>query len=121
MRYQLLAVAAFAVSSLTAGALQAQPARGAARGPAAQEHRAELREKLKNMTPEERKAALEKAKENRKDRVENMTDEQKAWAKAYQAELKATREGVKAGTLTKATAAQQLKAWRDAHPHPKKS
>ncbi len=121
MRYKLLALTALAVSALGAGAVSAQPARGAARGPAAQEHRAELREKLKNMTPEERKAALEKAKENRKDRVDNMSDEQKAWAKAYHAEVKSTREAVKAGTLTKQTAAQQLKAWRDAHPHPKKS
>lgn len=121
MRYTFLTVAALAVSTLGASGAHAQAARGAGRGPAAQEHRAELREKLKNMTPEERKAALEKAKENRKDRVDNMSDEQKAWAKAYQAELKATRDGVKSGTLTKATAAEQLKAWRDAHPHPKKS
>ncbi len=119
MRYTLVAVTALLVSA--GSTAQAQPARGGARGPAAQEHRAELREKLKNMTPEQRKAALEKAKENRKDRVDNMSDEQKAWAKAYQAEVKATRDGVKAGTLTRATAAEQLKAWRDAHPHPKKS
>ena len=81
----------------------------------------ERRDKLKNMTPEERKAALAKAKENRKDRAANLTDAQKAWMKAEAAEMKTVRDGVKAGTITKQSAAAQLKAWREANPRPKSS
>jgi peptidoglycan hydrolase CwlO-like protein len=76
---------------------------------------------LPTLTPEQRKAALEKAKENRADRRDKLTDEQKAWAKAYGEEVKSTHGAVKAGTLTRQTAAEQLKAWRDANPRPKSS
>ncbi len=92
------------------GTLQAQPTTRAGA--------AERREKLKNMTPEERKAALEKAKANRKEHAGKLSDAQKAWAKSEAAEVKSIRDGVKAGTLTKETAAAQLKAWRAANPRP---
>ena len=94
------------------GTLHAQPGARAATAK-------ERRDKLKDMTPEQRKAAIEKAKENRKDHAASLTDAQKAWMKAEAAEMKSVREGVKAGTLTKATAAAQLKAWRTANPRPK--
>jgi Spy/CpxP family protein refolding chaperone len=62
--------------------------------------RAEMREKFKNLTPEQ-KAAL------------------KDYEKTAAAERKSLAAQVKAGTLTKATAAEQLKAWRAANPLPK--
>lgn len=116
MRFQKLSVAALASLVFTAGVASAQPG---ARAGAGQEQRQDMRDKLKNMTPEERKAALEKAKENRAEHASKMTDEQKAWRKLYAAELKSTRAGVKAGTLTKETAASQLKTWRASNPRPK--
>ena len=113
MRYKLLSVTALVATFLGASAATAQGASGAA-----QERRTERREKLKHMTPDERKAALEKAKDHRENRREHATDAQKAWAKLYGVEVKATREGVKAGTLTRESAAHQLQAWRAAHPRP---
>lgn len=120
MRFSTLTVSAFVGLALSAGVASAQAPRAGGGRPGAQEHRAELRDKLKNMTPEERKAALAAAKERRENAKNSATDEQKAWRTALQAELKATHEAVKAGTLTRQTAAAQLKAWRDAHPAPKK-
>ena len=43
------------------------------------------------------------------------TAEQKAYAKALRAEQKSLHDQVKAGTLTKQSAADQLKAWREAN------
>ncbi|MEP6831913.1 MAG: hypothetical protein ABJB74_00910 [Gemmatimonas sp.] len=118
MRFKLLSAAAVAVVALSASSASAQagPAR---RGPAAApEQRAEMRDRLKAMTPEERKAALDKAKDQREHARANATEAQKAWVVAYNAELKSTHEGVKAGTLTRQTAASQLKAWRESNPRP---
>ena len=116
MRFQKLSVAAMVALVFTAGVASAQPS---ARAGAGQEQRQAMRDKLKSMTPEERKAALEKAKEKRAEHASKLSDEQKAWQKSYAAELKSTRAGVKAGTLTKETAASQLKTWRAANPRPK--
>jgi Spy/CpxP family protein refolding chaperone len=69
---------------------------GASRREHIREHRAHIREKLHTLSPEQRAAW-------------------KAYQKAYQAERKALREQVKAGTLDKKTAAEQLKAWREAN------
>ncbi|AMW05717.1 hypothetical protein [Gemmatimonas phototrophica] len=134
MRHLTRTSALVAAMVLTAATAQAQGAAGAAgraagqeRRAAAQERRADAREnlgqKLKDMTPEERKAALAQAKERREERreerLENATPEQRAWAQAMAAEGKRIQEGVKAGTLTRETAAAQLKAWREANPRPK--
>ena len=121
MRRSVMTISTLFAIALTASAASAQPPRAGAGRPGAQEHRAELRDKFKSMTPEERKAALEKAKERRGELKNKATDEQKAWRAALQAELKGTHDAVKAGTLTRETAASQLKAWRDANPRPKKS
>ena len=43
------------------------------------------------------------------------TAAQKAYAKALRAEQKSLRDQVKAGTITKQSAADQLKAWREAN------
>jgi hypothetical protein len=43
------------------------------------------------------------------------TAAQKAYAKALRAEEKSLRSQVKAGTITKQSAADQLKAWREAN------
>lgn len=119
MRYKLISIAALAATMIGVSTASAQVTTGA-RGPAAaQERRAEMREKLKTMTPDERKVAIAAAKEKREARNANLTDAQKAWQKSLNGELKTTHDGVKAGTLTKETAAQQLKAWRDANPRPK--
>ncbi|MES2521454.1 MAG: hypothetical protein V4617_02065 [Gemmatimonadota bacterium] len=120
MRASILSVSAFVALALTASVASAQSPRAGSGRPGAPEHRAELRDKLKSMTPEERKAALAAAKERRDDGKRNASDAQKAHHAAMQAELKATHEAVKAGTLTRQSAAAQLKAWREAHPAPKK-
>lgn len=124
-------VAAMVLTAVTAQAQGAAGATGRAAGQerraAAQERRAEAREtlgqKLKDMNPEERKAALAQAKERREerrdDRREHATPEQRAWAQAMATEGKRIQEGVKAGALTRETAAAQLKTWRDANPRPK--
>ena len=121
MRFPILTVSAFTALALSASVASAQPPRAGAGRPGAQEHRAELRDKLKSMTPEERKAALAAAKERRDEAKKNPSEENKAWRTALQAEIKANHEAVKAGTITRQTAAAQLKAWREAHPAPKKS
>jgi hypothetical protein len=43
------------------------------------------------------------------------TAEQKAFAQAFRAQQKSMRDQVKAGTITKKSAAEQLKAWRAAN------
>ena len=43
------------------------------------------------------------------------TAEQKAFAQAFRAQQKSLRDQVKAGTITKKSAAEQLKAWRAAN------
>jgi len=43
------------------------------------------------------------------------TAEQKAFAQAFRAQQKTLRDQVKAGTITKKSAAEQLKAWRAAN------
>jgi hypothetical protein len=121
MRHSILTISALVAIAVTASSARAQATRMGGSRPGAQEHRTELRDRLKSMTPEERKAALEKAKDRREDAKKNATDEQKAWHAALQTQLKSTREAVKAGTLTRQTAASQLKAWREANPRPKKS
>ena len=119
MRYKFISIAAFAATILGVSAASAQATSGA-RGPAAaQERRADMRVKLKAMSPEDRKVAIAAAKEKREARNANLTDAQKAWQTSLTGELKTTHDGVKAGTLTKETAAQQLKAWRTANPRPK--
>ncbi len=118
MRYNLISIAAFTATMLVVSTASAQVT-ASARGPAAaQERRADMREKLKAMTPEERKVAIAAAKEKREAHNANLTDAQKAWQKSLNGEQKTTHAAVKAGTLTKETAAQQLKAWRAANPRP---
>ncbi len=126
MQYLARTSALVAAIVFTAATAHAQAGAGAAstagtpdRRAAAQERRAEVRENLKNMTPDERKAALSQAKDRREERRENLTPEQRAWGQAMSAESKRIQEGVKGGTLTRETAAAQLKAWREANARPK--
>ena len=121
MRYKLISIAAFAATMLGVSTASAQVTTGRHGPAAAQERRADMREKLKAMTPEERKVAIAAAKEKREAHDANLTDAQKAWQKSFNGELKTTHDGVKDGTLTKETAAQRLKAWREANPRPKKA
>lgn len=60
------------------------------------EHRGEAKERWEALTPEQR-------------------DVFKAHRTAYNAERKSMMAQVKAGTLDKKTAAEKLKAWREAH------
>jgi hypothetical protein len=63
------------------------------------DHRADVRQHLATMTPAQ-KAAY------------------KAYEKAYLKERKLLHEQIEAGTLTKESAAEQLKAWRQANRPP---
>lgn len=119
MRYPILFAAALTLSAVGATHVNAQAATSGRPGAGAAERRSEMRDKLKGMSPEERKAAIDRAKDRRENRRDNLTDAQKEWLKAQNAELKSTRDAVKAGTLTRESAAQQLKAWREANPRPK--
>ncbi len=119
MRYKFMSIVAFAATILGVSSANAQATSGTRDPAAAQERRAEMREKLKAMTPEQRKVAIAAAKAKREARNASLTDAQRAWQTSLNAELKATHDGVKAGTLAKETAAQQLKAWRTANPRPK--
>ncbi len=119
MRYKFISIAAFAATLLGVSSVSAQAGTGARGTAAAQERRADMRAKLKAMTPEDRKLAIAAAKEKREAHNATLTDAQKAWQKSLDGERKSTHAGVKAGTLTKETAAQQLKAWREANPRPK--
>jgi Spy/CpxP family protein refolding chaperone len=74
----------------------------AARKERLKEHGAIMRQKLESLSPEQ-KAAL------------------KAYRDAYKAEKMSLRAQIKAGTLDKKTAAEQLKAWREANRPAKKS
>ena len=114
----LLTIGSAAVNSASA---QTSTTTGTARRAAAVERRKELREKLQAMTPEQRKAALAKAKHRARKHHKNMTDAQKAFAASRRAEVKSEAAAVKAGTITRETAAAQLKAWRAANPRPAKS
>lgn len=120
MRLSFLNIAALATALCSASALGAQTRPGP--GPRArpgQEQRAALRDRLKTATPEARKAALDKAKERRSEAGgRTASDEQKAWIKAMHAQRQTTHAAVKAGTLTRQSAAEQLKAWRAANPRP---
>ena len=51
----------------------------------------------------------------------NGTPAQKAWAQSLVAERQQLKSQVKAGTLTKKSAGQQLRAWLDAHRPPRKA
>ena len=104
MRKTILTTAAFAAFAfvLSAGTAQAQTARphggpdAEARREFLKEHKGELKAKWESLTPDQ-KAAF------------------KANFKAYQDERKSLMAQVKAGTLDKKSAADQLKAWREAH------
>ncbi|MEP6780449.1 MAG: hypothetical protein ABJC26_11215 [Gemmatimonadaceae bacterium] len=114
----LLTVGSAVVNTASA---QTSTTTGTARRAAAVERRTEMRAKLQAMTPEQRKEALKKAKHRAAKHRKNMTADQKAFAKARHAEVKSEAAAVKAGTITKETAASQLKAWRAANPRPTKS
>ncbi|MEP6762747.1 MAG: hypothetical protein ABJB66_00485 [Gemmatimonadaceae bacterium] len=114
----LLTIGSAAVNTASA---QTSTAAGTARRAASFEKRKELREKLQAMTPEQRKVALQKAKNRAKKHRANMTDAQKAYATSRHTEMKTEAAAVKAGTITRETAAAQLKAWRAANPPPAKS
>lgn len=115
----LVAAMVFTAASAQAQAGAAGSAGAPDRRAALQERRADGREKLESMTPDERKAALAQAKDRRTDRRENLTPEQRTWAQGMAAESKRVMGDVKSGALTRETAAGQLKAWRDANPRPK--
>ena len=78
------------------------------------DRRAEMRERVRELSPEERRAALQERKERR----ENLTPEQQAWSKAFAEQMKNARAGVREGTLTRESAAAQLKAWREQNARP---
>ena len=86
----------------TAGAQSGKPSAAdrAARIERAKERGAMMRQKFASLSPDQ-KAAL------------------KAYMEAYKAERMSLRDQVKAGTLDKKSAAEQLKAWRQAN-RPKK-
>jgi len=79
------------------------------------ERRAEMRERVRDASPDERRAAMEQRKERR----ENLTPDQQEWAKAFAEQMKSVREGVREGTLTRESAAAQLKAWREQNARPR--
>lgn len=92
---------AFTLSVVAASAAGAQTGRPnaadrAARIERAKEHGALMRQKFESLSPEQ-KAAF------------------KAHKEAYKAERMSLRDQVKAGTLDRKTAAEQLKAWREAN------
>jgi hypothetical protein len=91
----VIAVAATAHAQATSGTTRA------ARIERAKERGAVMRQRAQSLSPEQ-KAAL------------------KAYRDAYRAERKSLSAQVKAGTLDKKSAAEQLKAWRQAN-RPKKS
>ncbi len=69
--------------------------------------------------PAARREAMDARRDARKARVEGLTPAQreamKEQAKAYQEQRKALMEQVKAGTLDRKSAAEKLKAWREAN------
>ncbi len=113
----LLTVGSAAVNTAQA---QTGTTAGTARRAAAVERRKEMREKLQAMTPEQRKDAMAKAKNRAAKHHKNLSPAQKAWDSAHRAEMKSEHDAVKAGTLTRETAAAQLKAWRASNPRPAK-
>ena len=110
MRKTVLTTLSFAalVLALSASSAHAQGARGRAGAGAGasadgearrafmKEHRGEMKAKWESLTPAQR-------------------DAYKAQMKAYHDERKSLMAQVKAGTIDKKTAAEQLKAWREAH------
>jgi hypothetical protein len=66
---------------------------------------------------EQRKAQRQQLRK----RLQNMTPEQKEYAKAMREERKLLAQQVKAGTLDKAGAREAFKAWRKEHQPPKKT
>ena len=112
MRKTVLTTLSFAalVLALSASSAHAQGARGRAGAGAGagasadgearrafmKEHRGEMKAKWESLTPAQR-------------------DAYKAQMKAYHEERKSLMAQVKAGTIDKKTAAEQLKAWREAH------
>ena len=126
MRALHVASTLLAAAIMLVPAAHAQRPGGAGARAGAQERRTEMRERLKAMSPEERKAAMDKAKERRESRRESqresqreqLSPEQRAWARARATESRRVREGVAAGTLTRESAAEQLRAWRKANPRP---
>lgn len=67
----------------------------------------------------ERREEMKERRDDRKERIEALTPAQREAAKehmkAYQEQRKLVLEKVKAGTIDRKTAAEQLKAWREAH------
>ena len=114
----LLTIGSAAVNTVAA---QTSGTTGTQRSAAHVERRKEMREKLKAMTPEQRKVARKKAKHRLAHHRKHMTAAQKTFAAARRSEVKSERSAVKAGTMTKEAAAQQRAAWRAAHPRPTKS
>lgn len=67
----------------------------------------------------DRREAMKDRREDRKERIEALTPAQreaaKAHMKAYQEQRKLVHEQLKAGTIDRKTAAEKLKAWREAN------
>jgi hypothetical protein len=103
---------------------------GGGRAQAAQamrERRQAMAERLRNMTPEERQAARDRMKA----RLDSLTPAQRdalkerraagrspvdpAYAQARRDELKSLRDQVKAGTLDRHAAAEQMREWLKTH------
>jgi len=122
MRALHVASTLLAAAIMLVPAAHAQRPGGAGARAGAQERRTEMRERLKAMSPEERKAAMDKAKERRETQRETQREQlspaQRAWAQARATESRRVREGVAAGTLTREAAAEQLRAWHKANPRP---
>jgi hypothetical protein len=66
---------------------------------------------------EQRKAQRQQLRK----RLQNMSPEQKEYAKAMREERKLLAQQVKAGTLDKVGAKEAFKAWRKEHQPPKKT
>lgn len=94
-----LIVSAAAVSSAQAQGTAARTRPLAHDRARVREHQSEVRTRLSAMTPQQREAY-------------------RAYEKAYLAERRQLRSQLEAGTMTKETAAEQLKAWRKAHRPP---
>jgi N-methylhydantoinase B/oxoprolinase/acetone carboxylase alpha subunit len=117
MRTSVL-VAAMAAALSMATAAQAQPPAASGDRTARRERMEQRREKLQNMTPEQREQAKAKAKEHRATRLESLSPEGRAWVQSRDAEARRVAQEVQSGALTREQAREQLRAWSTANPRP---
>lgn len=120
MRITLLLSAVTTLALAATAQAQAPAARGADRE-GRRERVAERREKIQNMTPEERDAAKARLAEKRDARLENASPEVKAWLQSRNEHARSVAEQVKSGALTREQARAELQQWAKANPRPGKT